>query len=242
MQFAMGLHTINNDVLPTLLELLTSCFNRSLQSENSFEEVRMEFRSIAITCPTVLCMILCAASLVRAQEKEKPMPTPSPPSKPLTAAPPAIPAANPADVASVDSIIGAVYDVISGPAGKKRDWDRMRSLFIPGARLIPTGPRQGGGYGSRVLTVDEYIERGSAFLEKEGFFEKEVARVSEQFGQIVHAFSTYESRHTAEDAKAFQRGINSMQLMNDGKRWWIVTIFWQGEDDKTPLPEKYLKQ
>lgn len=242
MQSDVELYTISNDVLHTLLELLTACFNRSLQRENSFEEVRMKLRSIAITCPTVLFMIFCAASLVRAQEKEKPMPTPSPASKPLTAAPPAIPAANSADVASVDSIIGAVYDVISGPAGKKRDWDRMRSLFLPGARLIPTGPRQGGGYGSRVLTVDEYIERGSAFLEKEGFFEKEVARVSEQFGQIVHAFSTYESRHTAEDAKAFQRGINSMQLMNDGKRWWIVTIFWQGEDEKTPLPEKYLKK
>ena len=105
----------------------------------------MKLRSIAISCSTVLCMISCAASLVRAQEKEKPMPTPSPASKPLTATPPAIPAANPADVASVDSIIGAVYDVISGPAGKKRDWDRMRSLFLPGARLIPTGPRQAGG-------------------------------------------------------------------------------------------------
>jgi hypothetical protein len=29
--------------------------------------------------------------------------------------------------------------------------------------------------------------------------------------------------------------------MNDGSRWWIVTIFWQGEDEKNPLPEKYLK-
>jgi len=202
----------------------------------------MRLRPIAITCPLIPCIIFCAASFAAAQEKQKPMPTPSPASKPLMASPPATPAADPADVASVDSIIGAVYDVISGPAGKKRDWNRMRSLFLPGARLIPTGPRQAGGYGSRVLTVDEYIERGSAFLEKEGFFEKEVARVSEQFGQIVHAFSTYESRHAADDAKAFQRGINSMQLMNDGKRWWIVTIFWQGEDEKTPLPEKYLKQ
>jgi hypothetical protein len=154
---------------------------------------------------------------------------------------PAPPAANPADVASVDSIIASVYDVISGPAGKKRDWDRMRSLFIPGARLIPTGPRPTGGYGSRVLTVDEYIERASGFFEKEGFYEREAARVTEQFGQIAHAFSTYESRHTPDDAKPFQRGINSIQLMNDGKRWWVVTIFWQAEDEKTPLPEKYLK-
>src|SRR5258706_14380315 len=127
------------------------------------------------------------------------------------ASPPTPPAAVPADVASVDSIIGAVYDVISGPARKKRDWNRMRSLFLPGARLIPTGPRQGGGYGSRVLTVDEYIERGSVFLEKEGFFEKEVERVIEQVAQIVHAFSPYESIHAAVVGKAFQRGINNMQ-------------------------------
>jgi hypothetical protein len=153
----------------------------------------------------------------------------------------AAPAANPKDVATVDSIIAAVYDVISGPAGQKRDWDRMRSLFVPGARLIPTGRRPSGEVGSRVLTVEEYITRSSPLLETNGFFEREIARHSEMFGNIVHAFSTYESRHKLDDAKPFARGINSIQLMNDGKRWWIVTIFWQGEDDKAPLPEKYLK-
>lgn len=152
-----------------------------------------------------------------------------------------VPAANPADVASMDAIVAAVYDVISGPAGKKRDWDRMRSLFIPGARLIPTGPRKTGGYGSRVLTVEEYITRTSEFFEKEGFFERESARQVESFGNIAHIFSTYESRHKADDPQPFQRGINSIQLMNDGKRWWIVTIFWQGEDKDHPLPQKYLK-
>lgn len=153
----------------------------------------------------------------------------------------AAPAANPADVASIDAIIAAVYDVISGPAGKKRDWDRMRSLFAPGARLIPTGPRPNGGVGSRVLTVDEYITRASAFFEKEGFYERETARRTESFGSIAHAFSTYESRHAPNDAQPFQRGINSIQLMNDGQRWWILTIFWQGEDKANPLPQKYLK-
>jgi hypothetical protein len=192
-----------------------------------------------------LSIISAAVGITSAQtEKQSPTqsPGPSPAPKQLTAEPAGTPAANPADVVSIDSIITAVYDVISGPAGKKRDWDRMRSLFVPGARLIPTGPRQAGGYGSRVLTLEEYIERGSAFIEKEGFFEKEVARQLDQFGQIAHAFSTYESRHVSDDVKPFQRGINSIQLMNDGKRWWIVTIFWQGEDAQTPLPEKYLKK
>ena len=184
--------------------------------------------------------ILCALSLilflttVAIAQGEKPSPQPSP----VTASP----QANPTDVASIDSIVAALYDVISGPAGKKRDWDRMRSLFIPGARLIPTGARPTGEYGSRVLSVEDYIQRSSPLLEKEGFFEKEVSRQTDAFGQIAHVFSTYESKHTAEDAKPFARGINSIQLMNDGKRWWIVTIFWQGEDAKNPLPEKYLKK
>jgi hypothetical protein len=174
-------------------------------------------------------------------QTDKPAPQPSPMSAPQATAAPATPTANPSDVGTIDAIIAAVYDVISGPAGQKRDWDRMRSLFIPGARLIPTGPRPNGGYGSRVLGVEDYVTRGSAMFEKEGFFETESARRTEIFGQIAHVFSTYESRHSPDETKPFQRGINSMQLMNDGKRWWIVTIFWQAEDEKNPLPEKYLK-
>lgn len=167
--------------------------------------------------------------------------TPSPTPTMLTAQTgPAPPAAKPADVASVDSIVAALYDVISGPAGK-RDWDRFRSLFIPGARLIPTGVRQTGEVASRVITADDYAQRNGPFFEKNGFFEREAARRTENFGNIAHVFSTYESRHAKDEAKPFQRGINSIQLMNDGKRWWIVTVFWQAEDEKHPLPEKYLK-
>jgi hypothetical protein len=139
----------------------------------------------------------------------------------------------------MDSTIAALYDVISGPAGK-RDWDRFRSLFIPGARLIPTFTLPTGEVGSRVLTPDDYAQRAGARLEKEGFYEREAARRTEVFGNIAHVFSTYESRHAKDDAKPFQRGINSIQLMNNGKRWWIVTVFWQGEDEKNPLPQKYL--
>jgi len=162
-------------------------------------------------------------------------PTPTPSSTPAQTAP----AANPTDVGTIDSIIAALYDVISGPPGA-RNWDRFRSLFIPGARLIPTGRRQTGEVGSRVLTPDDYVQRSAPLMEKNGFFEREVSRRAEQFGNIAHIFSTYESRHVKDDAQPFARGINSIQMMNDGKRWWIVTVFWQGEDDKNPLPSKYL--
>jgi hypothetical protein len=145
------------------------------------------------------------------------------------------PSANPADVASMDAIIKALYDGISGPAGQPRKWDQWRTLFVPGARLIPAG-----GAAPRVLTVDEYITASAPGLERNGFFEREISNKVETFGHITHTFSTYESRRTAEDAKPFARGINSIQLFNDGTRWWIVTVYWDGERLNNPIPAKYL--
>jgi hypothetical protein len=155
-----------------------------------------------------------------------------------------IPKANPADVSSLDAIIAAAYDVISGPAGKTRDWDRERSLFFPGARLIPTAVVAGRNdvdLAPLVLDVEGYIARVEPLFEKEGFYEKEVARRVEQFGQIAHVWSTYESRHDPNDSAPFMSGINSMQLFNDGRRWWILSIYWQHENPQQPIPEKYLQ-
>jgi hypothetical protein len=148
--------------------------------------------------------------------------------------------ADPADVGSLDSIMKAVYAVISGNAGQTRDWDRFRSLFHKDARLIPAGKNKDGVVGARAFTPEEYITRASPMFAKEGFFESELARRVEMYGSIAHVFSTYESRHAAGD-KPFARGINSFQLLNDGKRWWVVTIYWQAETPENPLPKEYLK-
>lgn len=150
------------------------------------------------------------------------------------------PPAAPADVATPDAIIAALYDVISGGAGVSRDWDRMRSLFVPGARLIPTGVTADGTGRHRVMTVDEYIENSGPFLERDGFFEIESHRVTERFGNVLHAFSTYESRRMLDDPEAFMRGINSIQLFHDGTRWWVVTVFWDAERPGNPIPSEYL--
>ena len=152
--------------------------------------------------------------------------------------------ANPADVGSIEAIIAAAYDVISGPAGKKRDWKRERSLFISGARLIPTAVGAGRNdvdLAPQLLDVDAYIARVEPFFATTGFYEKEVARRIEQFGQIANVWSTYESRHDPSDAVPFMRGINSIQLFYDESRWWIVSIYWQHESTGHPIPEKYLE-
>jgi len=153
--------------------------------------------------------------------------------------------ANAADVESIDAIVTAAYDSISGPAGL-RDWNRVRSLFMPGARLIPTGSAPGAMNANdkiapEVLDIEGYIVRSADYVEKNGFFEREIARRTEQFGHIAHVWSTYESRHKTDDPRPFMRGINSIQLMHDGARWWIVTIYWQHESPDNPIPKKYLK-
>jgi hypothetical protein len=148
------------------------------------------------------------------------------------------------DVESIDAIIAATYDVISGPAGKKRDWNRERSLFYPRARLIPTASVPGRNdvdLEPQLLDVEGYIARVEPLFENAGFYEKEIARRVEHFGHIAHVWSTYESRHDPSDPQPFMRGINSLQLFNDGKRWWILSIYWQHESPVDPVPAKYLK-
>jgi hypothetical protein len=147
--------------------------------------------------------------------------------------------ARPADVATVDSIVAALYDTISGPAGKPRDWDRLRSLFRNDGRMVVHSAGKDGAINTRVLSVEDYIARTTPVFAKEGFYESELARTSEQFGQIAHVFTTYEARH-APGEKPFIRGINSLQLVNDGQRWWIAQLLWQPESEKNPLPERYL--
>ena len=195
-------------------------------------------RQIVFLCS--LLSLTCTSAGAQSPQGPQPAPTKTPMTQTTNATPPA--AADPKDVASIDAILAALYDVISGPAGQPRDWARMRSLFVAGARLVPTARQPDGTTAARVLDVDGYIERASKTFQAQGFYERGVANRVEQFGRIAHVFSTYEARHDAQDAKPFLRGINSIQLMNDGKRWWVVTVFWQAEDAETPLPEKYLKE
>lgn len=150
------------------------------------------------------------------------------------------PAADPADVASPEALITAVYDVISGDAGVARDWDRFRSLFHPTARLIPSGPRPDGTIVASSLTPEDYVTRAGPQLERDGFHEIEIASTSERYGSVVHVFSTYEARRASTDAEPFMRGINSFQLFFDGTRWWVLSIYWRAEDDSLPIPDEYL--
>jgi hypothetical protein len=188
----------------------------------------------------ILVLTLVCTAAVAQQPSSAPAPAPKPLAGSI-AAHPEWPKAKPEDVKSVDAILAALYDVISGPKGKARDWDRMRSLFIPDARLIPSRVNKDTQQvDAVVLSIDGYIARSSTTMTTNGFFEHSIHNEVEQFGNIAHVWSTYESRHNADDATPFARGINSIQLLKDGDRYWIVNIFWDSERPDSPIPAKYL--
>lgn len=127
------------------------------------------------------------------------------------------------DVGSIDAIIAATYDVISGPKGQARDWERFRALYAPGARLMPV---VGGEKPHvRVLTPEEYIRRVEPIFALEDFWERETSREVKTFGRIAHVVSHYESLRDPK-GEPFETGTNSMQLFFDDVRWWIVSVMW----------------
>lgn len=147
-----------------------------------------------------------------------------------------------ADLHSIEGILTTLYALISGPAGEPRDWDRFRSIFIPGARLIPTNRAihdDQGGHPPEVMDVETFIRTSTPILESMGFEERQIAMRVERFGCVAHAWSTYESRY-APGEEPFARGINSIQLYDDGTRWWVVTVFWDSERADNPIPPEYL--
>jgi hypothetical protein len=194
--------------------------------------------SLSRVVALAVLLVSSAAFPVRAQDDSK-KPSEAAPAVTQAATPP--PAAKPADVASPEAILAATYDVISGPAGQQRDWDRFRSLFVPGARLIPVvAKKSGSGYDTEIITPDDYAKFADKYFQRNGFAEREIAQKAERYGNIMQIFSTYESRHDAKDAQPFARGINSFQLFYDGTRWWVVTIYWLEETPANPLPKEYL--
>lgn len=170
-------------------------------------------------------LLLIAASAIRA------------PSAPAQATPPA---ANPKDVGSADAIIAALYEANSIMVDQKKDPDRVRSLFIPDGRLIPTATAPNRVVILKTQTVEEYIKGAMAGPQRGGFFEREISRTMESYGPITQAFSTYESRRNVSDTTRV-RGINSIQLYNDGRRWWVVSVFWANERNNGTIPPQYLK-
>ena len=186
---------------------------------------RIRSASIAL----VLGLVLSTAARAQAPSR----------ARPRTGAPEAS-----ADGASVDAIVKGLYESVSHGSDAEPNWKRMRDIFLPVGMLVP--PKRASEDIFTVLDVDAYEERTKKWMstakakgESTAFFETEVARKTDCFGNVCQVFSTYASRHAPDDAKPFMRGINSIQLVRDGSRWWIASVVWDSERPDNPIPPQY---
>lgn len=147
--------------------------------------------------------------------------------------------ADASDSGSPEAVVAALYDVISGPAGQDRDWDRLRHLFWPGAVVRIPRPPPDGGRDIGEWTVEGFIEEARPIYAESGFWEREIWRRAERFGDIAHVLSAYESRVGTPEAEPTGRGVNSLQLIRHAGRWWITSIVFDVERPDRPIPERY---
>ena len=129
------------------------------------------------------------------------------------------------DVSTLDGLLNTLYNLLSGPAGQPRDWERYRTLFMDGARLMPVIAVRGETPHVRQLTLDDYIRRVEPIFAVEHFWERETSRQTEILGRVAHVLSRYESLRDPS-GPPFEHGANSMQLFYDDSRWWVISIMW----------------
>lgn len=187
---------------------------------------RTRFRPALLAPPALLLLAACAGTT----------PPPATPASAATATRPPV-TARPADVASEEAIVRALYETISGPAGP-RDWDRLRSLFTPGARIVFAVTRQDGNVVFREGTVEQYVAVNGPYLAENGFWEREIHRRADRHGAVAQVFSTYESNDGPGTTP--ERGVNSIQLVRHGGRWWIANLLTEQVQPWNPLDPRYL--
>lgn len=144
------------------------------------------------------------------------------------------------DVSTIDGIVKAYYEVVSGPAGQPRQWDRDATLYIPKVRFVIVSEDATGKSTAESMTHQEFVDMSEASLGGKAFYEHEVHRITQRAGNIAHVFSTAE-RMSSPEGPVVGRGIDSIELFWDGKRWWITGAnLWDINTSRHPLPAEFL--
>ncbi|HVG23996.1 MAG TPA: hypothetical protein VND45_07565 [Thermoanaerobaculia bacterium] len=152
----------------------------------------------------ILCLLLVAVALPAS-------PAPPKKAKPGT------------DEFSIEATVLAVYNVVSGPAGR-RDWNPFKDLFVAGGQVV--------SYENGTATVtspDDYATKNKPYFDANGFFQWPVETRVERFSDIAHVTSRFESRHAPTDAAPFARGVAYFELVRSGDRWQVVSMTWQSQ-------------
>jgi len=144
------------------------------------------------------------------------------------------------DVSTLDGIVKAYYEVVSGPADQARQWDRDATLYIPNVRFIIIREDPAGKTTAQSMTHQEFVDSSDASLRGKAFYEHEIHRITHRAGNVVHLLST--SEHTSSSTGPVEgRSVDSLELFWDGTRWWITNVsIWDVESSKHALPTEFL--
>jgi hypothetical protein len=155
--------------------------------------------------------------------------------------------AAPADTSSVNAIVTALYASVSHGPEYEPNWNRLRGLFLPKALVVP--PKRSDAPALTILDVAAFEERIRKYIagrrergEALGFTEREIARIENRFGNVCQVFSTFETVRAPGDPAPFARGVHSIQLVDDGRRWWIAALVWDNEREDNPIPRNQKEQ
>jgi hypothetical protein len=147
------------------------------------------------------------------------------------------------DHEAIQRTLDALYQSICFAKGEKPTFASLRALFLPQALLI----NNNNSVAPVVMGVEAFIEAVQTALTSGGleeFYEREIARTIEIFGNIAHVFSTYEARFDATSQEPFSIGINTIQLVkimvNDAEEWRVSSMAWNDQTPDRPIPVQYL--
>lgn len=138
-------------------------------------------------------------------------------------------------VKTIEGIVGETIRIISGKKGVKRDWEAFRNLYTDDAKITIVSQKKDGSKSIKSITLEKFVRLGKNFYKKEGFYEYELKKTIDEYNGIAHVFQSYQTKY--KDKK--DRGINSYQLVFDGKRWWINNLMWTDNKNGIDIPEKY---
>jgi hypothetical protein len=141
------------------------------------------------------------------------------------------------DVSTIEGIVKASYETISGGVGVPRQWGRDRTLFDPNSRSVAVRANaKNGAVTTHGMTEQEFADEEDASMVKNGFTEREIKHVIKRYGNVATVLSSYEGSDAAGKSKS--RGVNIFQLYFDGKRWWILSMVWDEERPGNPIPSE----
>jgi len=150
-------------------------------------------------------------------------------------------AARPEDVSTIEGIVKASYETISGGVGVPRQWGRDRTLFAPSVQYVSLSKSREGEVRARTSDYQKYLNESDGFLVKEGFTEVELGQEIKRFANVATVLSSYEGRiQSTGKVEVVTRGVNIFSLYFDGKRWWIQTMMWDEESPENPIPANLL--